>query len=191
MYYIQDHLDEKKKSIFPSATAHFLFDFELSKSKLIQDQVGLPCYVILEGQSIDQVIRQFPEKGDLKILINIDTSPKIYERVVKGKKDNIEVFNRCDIDFAIVYEPLHVVEFLLHLHQGSKIESKELVNECKTYYAGLDEWFFNHKNFFKYNEFFHELERKIMDRYSRLTKKGSQVKLLNCDNSSLTFINKK
>ncbi|MBI4919199.1 hypothetical protein HY837_04660 [archaeon] len=78
----------------------------------------------------------------------------------------------------------------MHLHEGSRVESKELVEECKLYHESLDEWFFNHKNFFKYNEFFHQIEDKIMDRYRCLTKKGSYIKLLNCDGKPLTFVNK-
>ncbi len=191
MYYVRKpELKIEEKVLFPEASDHFLFDFELSKIRLLERNVDLPCYVLLENEKIDEVLDKFPKKGDLKILAYIDRGPEVYEKVNKGKKETVEIVNRCDIDFALHYLPLNTVEFLLHLHEGSRVESKELIEECKLYHDGLNEWFFNHKNFFKYNEFFHQIENKIIDRYRRLTKKGSQVRLLNCDGKPLTFVSK-
>lgn len=190
MYYVSNLTSECKDLLFPNVKQYYLFDFEPSKSKLIEEKVGLPCYVVLEGESIADVIRAFPKKGSLKILIGIDKNIQVYERVYKGKAEHIEITNRCDIDFALLYQPLNVVEFLFHLHQGSSLNTRELIEECTIYYKDLNEWFFNHKNFFKYNEFFHNLEKKIIDRYKKIIRKGSSVRLLNCDGKELVFIKK-
>lgn len=191
MYHVSDHNSEiTENKLFPKAKEHFLFDFELSKSRLLEKYVQLPCYVVLEGETIDEVITRFPKEGDIKILAYIDKGPEICEQVINGKKETIEIVNRCDVDFALVYQPINVVEFLLHLHQGSKVESLELINECELYHSSIDEWFFNHKNFFKYNEFFHQLEEKIINRYKQLRRKGSKIKLLNCDEKPLNFVNR-
>ncbi|MBI5065972.1 hypothetical protein HZA97_07065 [Candidatus Woesearchaeota archaeon] len=191
MYRVTNHNSEIiENKLFPSAKEHFLFDFELSKSRLLEKYVQLPCYVVLEKDNITEVIEKFPKEGEITILAYIDKGPEICEQVINGEKNTIEVVNRCDVDFALLYQPINVVEFLLHLHQGSKVESLELINECEIYHSSINEWFFNHKNFFKYNEFFHQLEEKIMDRYTKLRKKGSKIKLLNCDGKPLTFVNR-